>query len=1002
MAATAVKSGPAASPGASIVGSAQASSMPSGLTPANLRSAYNLTTAAASGGKGATVAIIGVYDDPNAASDLAAYRSQYGLPACTTASDCLTKVNEDGQASPLPPTAPSQGASASWAQAESMDMDMVSAVCPNCRILLVEGSAPGVSDMGTAVNSAVRLGARFVIVGWSLPGMYNVTIARDLDQPGVAITAPAGDSGYPYDAAMAYSFPVELPYVTAVGGTVLRHASNSRGWSETVWGPPTAVNNGIATSSGCAADIGKPSWQHDTGCTGRTFNDVAAVATGVSFYDTTGGGTGWYIGSGTTISASIIGAVYALAGTPAADTFPVTYPYLHTTDLYQVTSGSDAYDNSCSPQPAYLCTAGPGYNGPAGWGTPDGTTAFSPSSPDAVSMLSPGEQRTDVLPEAVNLQIQALDSGGETLTYTATGLPPGTSIDSSSGLISGTVTKDYNEMVSVTAKDPSGASATVSFRWYAENRFVIGNPGTQQTEPGAQINLKLGYYEGDKSATVAFTASGLPPGLTIDSSTGVISGTASSTIARYDVTVSATDSAETTSTASFTWKIWNKITVNVPDFEQSYVGVPISPVALIATDSAPGKTLTFSAVGLPPGLSINGETGVISGTPAAMGYPSVMVTVTDGTGSAGTVPIYWMVGGKITFTNPGAETTGAGQAVYLPLAVKDTAADDTLAYTIASTLPGLSISPSRPVITGWPNTPGEYRVSVFATGDYGGAASVSFTWTVRAASESGPTGPVRLNFDGKCLDDTNNSTANGNKIQIWTCNGLPNQKWTYAEDGTLRIHGKCLDIVNRSTAAGAKLQLWTCNGGENQRWAVIGNAQLMNPASEYCLSDPADSAKNGTQLRIAGCGSIPSQEWTLPAGPVLSAIPGKCMDDTADSTANGNKIQTWTCNGLPNQKWTIEPNGTIQIAGKCLDDTNNGSDAGNKIQLWTCNGLPNQQWAVQPVWNVRPADTPEVSFVGIQLRHGSLCASPVSMTAANGSQLVLGNCSTDEAAWQAW
>ena len=133
-------------------------SAPAGYSPAALRSAYGLTQAAAAAGHGQTVAVVDAYDDPNAASDLALYRSQYDLPPCTVASGCFRKVNSRGQASPLPRASGKTG----WDQEEALDLDMVSAICPNCRILLVEADSAKIGALGTGVNAAVALGAKFV------------------------------------------------------------------------------------------------------------------------------------------------------------------------------------------------------------------------------------------------------------------------------------------------------------------------------------------------------------------------------------------------------------------------------------------------------------------------------------------------------------------------------------------------------------------------------------------------------------------------------------------------------------------------------------------------------------------------------------------------------------------------------------------------------------------------------------------------------------------------
>jgi len=323
---------------------------PYGYGPSTLQRAYNLP---ASRGSGRVVAIVDAYDDPNAESDLARYRSTYGLPPCTTANGCFRKVNQAGGASYPSPDA-------GWAAEISLDLDMVSAVCPNCRILLAEASSAYLSDLGAAVNRAVSLGARFVSNSYGASeSSYDTTYdTQYFNHPGVAITASAGDSGY------ATSYPADSRYVTAVGGTSLTSASTIRGWAEKVW-------NG--TGSGCSGYDAKPPWQTDSLCGRRTGNDVAAVAdpnTGVAVYDTYQA-NGWQIYGGTSASAPIVAATYALAGTPVSGTYPASYPYAHPAALYDVTSGSNG---SCSP--LYLCTARAGYDGPTGLGTPNGMTAF--------------------------------------------------------------------------------------------------------------------------------------------------------------------------------------------------------------------------------------------------------------------------------------------------------------------------------------------------------------------------------------------------------------------------------------------------------------------------------------------------------------------------------------------------------------------------------------------------------------------------------------------------
>ncbi|WP_443033995.1 S53 family peptidase [Streptomyces sp. CA2R106] len=326
---------------------------PSGFGPDDLHSAYNLPT---TGGSGATVAIVDAYDDPNAESDLATYRSTYGLSACTTANGCFKKVGQSGSTTSLP------SADAGWAEEISLDLDMVSAVCPQCHILLVEASSSSMSALGTSVNTAVSLGAKYVSNSYG-GGESSSDTSYDssyFNHPGVAITVSAGDSGY------GVEYPAGSKYVTAVGGTSLTSDSSSRGWSESVWD---------GSGSGCSAYDAKPSWQTDTGCSKRTVADVSAVAdpsTGVAVYDTYGGDGGWEVFGGTSVSSPIIASVYALAGTPSSGSTPASFPYGHTSALNDVTSGSNG---SCST--SYLCGGASGYDGPTGLGTPNGLTAFT-------------------------------------------------------------------------------------------------------------------------------------------------------------------------------------------------------------------------------------------------------------------------------------------------------------------------------------------------------------------------------------------------------------------------------------------------------------------------------------------------------------------------------------------------------------------------------------------------------------------------------------------------
>lgn len=318
-------------------------------TAADLQDAYDLPSDLL--GARQTIAIVDAFDDPHAEADLAAYRKANGLPACDADFPCFRKVNQRGESTP-PAT------DAGWSLEISLDLDMASAACPNCRLLLVEADDNSLENLAAAVDKAVELGADVVSNSYGA-GEWNTELAdaaAHYDHPGTTIVASSGDNGF------GVSIPAGLSTVVAVGGTSLYQEDSSRGWGEQAWS---------GAGSGCSAYVPKPSWQRDELCGKRSVTDVSAVAdpaTPVAVYDTYGYG-GWVAVGGTSASAPLIAGVYALAGN--ATTVPVGYPYRHARALNDVTSGSNG---NCGG--GYLCIAGPGYDGPTGLGTPRGIGAF--------------------------------------------------------------------------------------------------------------------------------------------------------------------------------------------------------------------------------------------------------------------------------------------------------------------------------------------------------------------------------------------------------------------------------------------------------------------------------------------------------------------------------------------------------------------------------------------------------------------------------------------------
>jgi subtilase family serine protease len=320
--------------------------------PADIQSAYNLPSSTQ--GNGQVVAIVDAFGYPTAESDLAQYRSMFGLPACTSKTGCLKIVNQLGGTHPLPP--PNTG----WDHEQSVDLDMVSATCPNCKIILVQSRNNSFLNLLYAFRRAAKMGAHIISNSYagtcSAMKMKNCLYAA-YTLPGVIALAAAGDDGYWGENVNVV--PAGLPSVISVGGTTLLHDSNSRGWNETVW---------PGSGSGCTSFI-KPGWQTDTGCTGRTANDVAAIGNPSTGIITIYNGQE-YVYGGTSVATPLLAGVYALAGN-AGQIVAAQTLYANPNDLNDVISGANG---TCSP--AYICTGEVGYDGPTGMGTPNGVGAF--------------------------------------------------------------------------------------------------------------------------------------------------------------------------------------------------------------------------------------------------------------------------------------------------------------------------------------------------------------------------------------------------------------------------------------------------------------------------------------------------------------------------------------------------------------------------------------------------------------------------------------------------
>lgn len=323
------------------------------LTPAGLQGAYNLSGLSSGG---ATVAIVDAYGYTNIDRDLSVFRSEFGLPSCTEANGCLTVMDQNGGSS-LPAT------DIGWDGEQALDVDTVSAACPDCRIVVVEADSASFVDLGTAVVTASEQpGVAAISNSYGGGDAADSSYGGYYNHPGIAVTASTGDGGY-----QGASYPASSSYVTAVGGTSLVADGSSRGWSESAWsGAGSGCSTQNAALSGAAG--------YDTGCSMRAMADVSAAADpnegGMAvYYPTDNQNSTWGQIGGTSESSPIVASVYALSGNTSG--YANEIPYANPGALNDVTSGSNG---SCSP--TQWCDAQSGWDGPTGLGTPNGTAAF--------------------------------------------------------------------------------------------------------------------------------------------------------------------------------------------------------------------------------------------------------------------------------------------------------------------------------------------------------------------------------------------------------------------------------------------------------------------------------------------------------------------------------------------------------------------------------------------------------------------------------------------------
>ena len=211
---------------------------------------------------------------------------------------------------------------------------------------------------------------------------------------------------------------------------------------------------------------------------------------------------------------------------------------------------------------------------------------------------------------------------------------------------------------------------------------------------------------------------------------------------------------------------------------------------------------------------------------------------------------------SVKITSPGTQTSHVGASVNLPIAGSSTAGNP-LTWSATGLPAGLGINVTTGAVSGTPTTVGTFGVTVMATDETKATKAVSFSWTINGSAGK----PIKGDH-GKCLDNFGGGTANGNKVDIWTCNGTVPQEWTFS-GGALSVQGKCLDDSSQG-GNGAVLVIWTCNGHAAQTWTHNSSNEYVLKLNGMCLTDPSGSSTNGTQVQVRKCAKFADQTWTLP------------------------------------------------------------------------------------------------------------------------------------------
>jgi GH25 family lysozyme M1 (1,4-beta-N-acetylmuramidase) len=452
---------------------------------------------------------------------------------------------------------------------------------------------------------------------------------------------------------------------------------------------------------------------------------------------------------------------------------------------------------------------------------------------------------------------------------------------------------------------PPGVSVATDASWLSSTALELAAPGNQSDQVSSSVSRQLNALDG--GGAITFSATKLPTGIQIDTSTGALSGQLPGNAATFPVSVTASAVGDVSVTRTFTWAVHARVSVGPLSSQTGAVGSPVRH-QVPASDGLSGCTLSFSAPGLPPGLTMN-SCGLITGWPAIGGHYTVSVHATDSSGAAlATGSFAWTIGhaagtgpaGHIVLHSNG-KCLAALSATSIVIETCSSAANqhwtvaaDGSLHVNGSCLAAKAVTSSSPAGLDLTSCTSAQRWQAGTktvltnltdgrcladTGTSNGAAAVAATCqaTLNNTGSSStpstsqqwilPAGPLTAGIPGNCASNVRSTGQQVGAVTLRACNGTSAQAWTLEPTGALGLGGQCLGLTAGATAPGTRVRLGPCTTAPSQVWQLSGGplgVRLLNPLAGLCLSDPGDSATAGTQLVIGPCAAAdPGISWRV-------------------------------------------------------------------------------------------------------------------------------------------